>query len=216
MRKYLILFALLPTLLLAQGRAGGKPSAPDKAKLDSLLFVNLVSTDDFPATVSSASPTADQLEKTAERNIYKVKGDTFQVRSLTSDYYVRFTSKATTPIFGTKYPVESAINLLLGYVHARQTKVALTHFQYGQRQQAAIIPLGVLLHQLGHDARAYCGVTSATAENISLVLVFHHPKGNYIHLLTFDFSPSELFETEGTLNAKLRSNIPQHNLKSIL
>ena len=71
----------------------------DKVSADTLLYEQLCAkhvTENYhaPYTVNKRD-----LQSTAERGIYIVKGKSFQVKSLTSDFYVRENRGSYEPIF---------------------------------------------------------------------------------------------------------------------
>ena len=58
-------------------------------------------------------------------------------------------------------------------------------------------------------------MTRINEKEMEALLVFHHPKLNYIHMLQMTISIPRLLDPEYTIDADLYSNIPQDNVKSI-
>jgi len=214
-------FFLLMALLLPLCAAAQKKSDPDKATRDSLLFEQLLVAHDNNRDASAADysqcfPDEARLEKTSERNLYRVKGTAYHVQSLRSDFYVWKQKQAYSAVFGRKFPLESAVNLLLGYADPQQRQVEITHMRYGYSQMSTVARWSTVLALLSKGMNSYCSVTKISSEAAEATVVFHHPKRNYIHMLVVTLPMRELFRADGTFSAKMYTFIPQHNLKDIL
>lgn len=154
-----------------------------------------------------------KLTDTNEEDIKIAEGAWFQVNTMRSDIYVD--NKTHKPVFGKKYPMESAVNLLMNTIDNDTHQLAVTHHQYGNVRKKIMLPLHAVYQILAADKDIYCSVTKIDADNIEANLVMHQPESNYIHLFVIRIPIAELFKKEGVFTADLYSNIPQDNVKSI-
>jgi hypothetical protein len=187
----------------------------DKVSADTLLYEQLCAkhvTENYhaPYTVSKRD-----LQSTAERGIYIVKGKSFQVKSLTSDFYVRENRGSYEPIFDRKYPVESFTNILLNRVKENKLRIEITQHMYGKTRKVPVQNMQNIYDLLARNMDIYCSVTSINKEKIEATLVFHHPRMNFIHLFTVSVPTDALFEEGGLVTAKLHGNIPQSNIRTL-
>ena len=207
-RLWLFLAAFLITAVVsAQDR--------DKVSADTLLYEQLCAshvTENYhaPYTVSKR-----ELQSTAERGIYIVKGKSFQVKSITSDFYVRENRGSYEAIFDKRYPVESFTNILLNRVKQNRLRIDITQHMYGKTKKVPVQDMQNIYDLLARNMDIYCSVTSITREKIEATLVFHHRKLNFIHLFTVSVPTNDLFEDGGLVTANLYGNIPQTNIRTL-
>lgn len=185
----------------------------DKSTADAKVY-NLLSTYTGGRLVSKTFDFShSKLTDTQEDGIKIAEGTKFQINSLRSDIYVDNTTKQ--PVFSKRYPMESAVNLLMNMVGNDAHRINITHHQYGNVRKKVLIPLNAIYLLLAADKDVYCSVTKIDANHIEANLVMHQPKSDYIHLFVVQMSINELFKPEGIITADLYSNIPQDNVKSI-
>lgn len=207
-RKWLLLSVLLvASMAVAQDR--------DKVSADTLLYEQLCASHvaenyHAPLTVSKRD-----LESTAERGIYIVKGKSFQVKSMTSSFYVREKRGSYEPIFDKRYPMESFTNILLNRVKQNKLRIAITQSMYGSSKKVPVQNMQNIYDLLARNMDIYCSVTSINKDKIDATLVFHHRKLNFIHLFVVSVPTEELFEDGGLVTATLYGNIPQHNIRTL-
>lgn len=207
-RKWLFLSVLLVAgMAVAQDR--------DKVSADTLLYEQLCASHvaenyHAPLTVSKRD-----LESTAERGIYIVKGKSFQVKSMTSSFYVREKRGSYEPIFDKRYPMESFTNILLNRVKQNKLRIAITQSMYGSSKKVPVQNMQNIYDLLARNMDIYCSVTSINKDKIDATLVFHHRKLNFIHLFVVSVPTEELFEDGGLVTATLYGNIPQHNIRTL-
>lgn len=207
LRMGLLLTVLIAVTASAQDR--------DKVSADTLLYEQLCAqhiTENYhaPYTVSKRD-----LEATAERGIYLVKGKSFQVKSLTSDFYVRDKRGTYEPIFDKRYPVESFTNILLNRLQQNKLKIAITQHLYGKTKKVPVQNMQNIYDLLARNMDIYCSVTSITKEKMEATLVFHHRKLNFIHLFVVSVPTDDLFDEGGLVTATLYGNIPQSNIRTL-
>ena len=187
----------------------------DKVSADTLLYEQLCAkhvTENYhaPYTVNKRD-----LQSTAERGIYIVKGKSFQVKSLTSDFYVRENRGSYEPIFDKRYPVESFTNILLNRVKENKLKIEITQHMYGNTKKVPVQNMQNIYDLLARNMDIYCSVTSINKEKMEATLVFHHRKLNFIHMFIVSVPTDDLFEEGGVVTAKLYGNIPQSNIRTL-
>ena len=187
----------------------------DKVSADTLLYEQLCAqhvTENYhaPYTINKRD-----LEATAERGIYIVNGKSFQVKSLTSDFYVREKKGTYEPIFDKRYPVESFTNILLNRLKQNKLKIAITQHLYGKTKKVPTQNMQNIYDLLARNMDIYCSVTSITKEKMEATLVFHHRKLNFIHLFIVSVPTDDLFDEGGLVTATLYGNIPQSNIRTL-
>lgn len=157
----------------------------------------------------------EMLKETNERNIFRVMGDAFQVKSLRSDFYVKKEKGKWYPIYDSRYPVESLANLLLARIQNNSHQIELRHHQYGNHIASMTIPLQHLHNLFGPDMELYCRVAIANNNELEAWLVFYQKDEQFIHLLKIRTPTKPLFDQNSTLCGDFYANIPQGNIKSI-
>lgn len=189
--------------------------ATDKADADRLLFQELSAAHGVENWHPELIILADRLAETAERGVYILQGDSFQVKSLRSDIYLRKIDDQWRPIFDSRYPMESLVNLLMNRVRDNRHQLTLHHHQYGGEVPTIVMAMQTFFDVLGRHMDTYCSVTSLNAEEVCAVLVMHQRRLNYIHMLELRIKLSQLFEPEGMVSAELYTNIPQGNVLNV-
>lgn len=207
MRNVFIPLAFITLPMMAQ--------TTDKVDADNLLFETLSAqnvVENYHAPLDTA---AWQLLPTDEKGLWRVAGNSFQVKSLSSDYYVeRLPSGAYRPIASAKHPMETAVNLLLNRLDGNRHRLNLIHHQYGGKNKTLLLAMQAFYDALARQMDLYCSVQLINRDNLHAILVMHHPKRNYIHMLELDL-PTQNLLGEATITAQLYSNIPQDNIKSL-
>lgn len=189
------------------------PEDGDKATADRRVYQLLSEYTGGRLLPKSMDFSKSKLADTNEEGIKIAEGPWFQVNTMRSDIYVD--GKTFKPVFGAKYPMESAVNLLMNVVGNDSHRLTITHHQYGNVRKKIMLPLHAIYQILAADKDIYCSVTKIDARNIEANLVMHQPESNYIHLFVIRMPIDELFKKEGMFAAELYSNIPQDNVKSI-
>ena len=207
---------IITTILMALLTIGSTAIAQtDKAEADRIVFQML--SNETTAENWHPSPVilSDRVRPTAEEGLYVVKGDTFQVRSISSDYYVVKKDGQWTPVNDGRYPLETMVNLMLDRLANNQHQLELRHHQYGGNIPRIIIPMQRLYDLLARNMQLYCSVTHIDKDKMRAVLVFHQERLDFIHMLELKTDPKKLIDPQSTIAADLYTNIPQGNLKNI-
>ena len=201
------LFFLLPTITIAQNRS------LDKADADALVYEQLANNTGGEHFIRNIELNKKILTSTAENNVKLLKGNSFQINSLTSDVYIDYSKKK--PLYDQRYPLESMVNTLMNVVD-NSYLLKITHNQYGNVKKTFTIPLHSIFYVLDANMDSYCSVTKIDKDLIQAILVFHNPRKNYIHMFLLDIPSDQMFKDKGVFSAKLYTNIPQEDVKSII
>lgn len=208
-KRMLVTCLMLPIFL------GMKGQATDKADADQIVFQVLSANHDIENWHPELTVVESELEETAEKGVYIMRGDSFQVKSLRSDIYLWQKNRQWQPLYDTRYPVESFVNLLLNRITDNRHLLELNHHQYGGKVPKIVLPMQTLYDILARPMRLYCNITSVNADEIRAVLVFHNQRLDFIHMLEIRVATKALFDPESIISADLYTNIPQGNVRNI-
>lgn len=209
MQRTLLWVLLLASVSCVYGQA------TDKADADALVFKQLTSGYDTDNWHAELAISESRLEKTAEEGIWLVRGDTFQIASLCSDFYVSREHGQWSVIDDARYPMETAANLLLNRISDNRRQLELTHHQYGGLTPHVVMPMQNLYDLLARHMELYCTVTKVTAAEMQATVVLFHRNLNFIHLLIVKCQTSQITDKTGIITADLYTNIPQGNIKTL-
>ena len=187
----------------------------DKAEADQIVYEMLTSKTQTENWHPGLVIIDSQLQETAEKGIYIVPGDTFQVKSLRSDFYVYKQNNQWTPINDPRYPMETMVNLLQNRSSANQHTLHLRHHQYGGKILEFDIPMQNLFDILARNMQTYCSVTFIDQHEIRAVLVFHQQKLDFIHMLELKVNTRKLHDPQSTISGDFYTNIPQGNVRNL-
>lgn len=216
MRKIKIIafvFILLSNGINAQN--SNVSNRADKVAADNLFFEELSAKHIVENWHDSLNFDMKALQRTNEDGIFIVPGNEFQIKSLSSKYYVKQSAKRCQVIFDKKYPMESFVNLMLNRVQNNTIMLSVAHHQYGGKTAKILIPMQNIYDMLARNMEIFCNVTSINTDKMESVLVFHNKKMNFIHMFVITASTNQLFKDKGVVYADLYSNIPQSNIKSL-
>ena len=203
----IILLLLVPIGVSAQ--------ATDKAEADSMVWQILTAHYEPENWHPKLIVEEARLENSAEKGIYCVKGDIFQVQSLRSDFYVCKKQKKWSVLNDLRFPYETMTNLLLNKIDPNSHRLRITHHQYGNKRPVVTIPMQKLFDILGQHMQIYASITKIDSKEMRAILVFHQKRLNFIHMLEIRLSTDQLSDKNSILTGDLYTNIPQHNIKSI-
>ena len=186
----------------------------DKAEADQIIYkmlTNKMQTENWhPEMIIQEK----RLKPTAEEGIYIVPGDSFQIRSLRSDYYVMRKNNEWITIHDGRYPMETMVNLLMNRINDNRHKLEIRHHQYGGKRPRITMPMQNLFDLLARNTNLYCSVTFIDINEIRAILVFHQSNLDFIHMLELKINTGKLFDPESTLSGDLYTNIPQNYSKA--
>lgn len=190
-------------------------SGTDKVDADSILFQLLSESHIIENWHEPLVIDRQSLRNTAEEGLFIVVGKAFQISSLRSDFYVVRDDNEWKPVDDRRYPMETAVNLLLNRIESNRHILMLTHHQYGGKRPKLMIQMQALYDMLARNMNIYCSMTSIGTKEMQATLVFHNVKRNFIHMLRLTIPTDSLFKPDGMLTADMYTNIPQNNIKSI-
>ena len=214
MKKKVLLLTYVFAWFLV-GMANGQNAKMDKAEADELLYNELKTALPPSSFKEEIVGTEDIIEKTHERNVFKVVGKSYQIESLRSDFYVTQKGGKYVALYDASHPLESFVNLLLNKVKDNRHPLLITHHQYGNVIKKLKMPMANLYNLLGRTMDIYCFVTSIDKNTVSGVLVFHNAKDDIIHLLEVSAETMSVTKADAIIIADLYSNIPQDNIRSL-
>lgn len=188
----------------------------DKAAADSMLYA-VLSQPSLTENWHQPTVIADSmLVPTAEQGVFIVRGESFQVKSLSSAFYVRSAHDGSWQVINdSRYPLETTTNLLLNRLTENKHQLRLRHHQYGGHTPIILMPMQNIYDQMAPGMDLYCSVTAIDSKQIKAIVVFHHRRLDFIHLIQVSIPTARLTEATSTIEAELYSNIPQSNIKSL-
>ena len=187
----------------------------DKAEADQIIYEMLKSKNLTENWQPGLVIQGNQLKETNEKGIFIVLGDSFQIKSLRSDFYVSKKKDQWEPINDARYPLESMVNLLLNHINDNRHVLEIRHHQYGGKKPTITLPMQNLFDLLARNMDLYCSVTYINEHEIRAILVFHQRSLNFIHMLELKVETKNLFDTNSTIIGDFYTNIPQNNVKDI-
>ena len=211
MQRFSFLFSLIFCALVVYAQ-----KTHDKAEADRQVFQELINEREMHHWHPDLIVKEDMLKETQERGVYCVEGTVFQVKSLRADYDLKYDSRKWLPIYDSRYPVESLVNLLLARIDNNLHLLELRHHQYGNHIANMKIPLQRFHDLFGPDMDMYCRVSIPNNDELNAWLVFYQSHNQYIHLLELTIPTKALFVTNGIFYGDLYTNIPQGNIKTFL
>lgn len=209
MKKKLVLLICLYSSLSIGAQA------IDKAEKDLLIYQELTANYEMENWHPDLIVARHMLKETDEKGIFIVKGDSFQVKSIRSDFYVCKNNGQWVPLNDPRFPLETMVNLLMNRIDNNHHQLQVRHHQYGGEIPTVSIPMQKLFDMLARNMQLYCSVTNIEKDEIKAVMIFHQERRNFIHMLELKISMENLFDEESTLTGDLYTNIPQGNVNSI-
>ena len=205
----------LTTIILLALIIGNAFAQTDKAEADQIIYEMLTANNQTENWHPGIVIQENLLKETNEKGIYIVPGDSFQIKSLRSDFYVYRKNNKWEPINEARYPMETMVNLLLNRINNNQHMLEIRHHQYGGKKPTIKLPMQVLFDLLARNMDLYCSVTYINEHEIRAILVFHQRSLNFIHMLELKVKTSKLFDADSTISGEFYTNIPQHNVNDI-
>lgn len=187
----------------------------DKAEADQIIYEMLTAKNQTENWHPGILIQESQLQETNERGIFIVPGDSFQIKSLRSDFYVYKKKGKWEPINDARYPMETMVNLLLNRITDNQHILEICHHQYGGKNPMITLPMQDLFDLLARNMNLYCSVTYINEQEIRAILVFHQRSLNFIHMLELKVYTRKLFDAKSTISGDFYTNIPQNNVNNI-
>ena len=212
MKHILHNIALASVALLLTAPVAAQQKNFDKADADMLVYEQLAGNTGGENYHRTLVVNMDKLADTNEERIKLLRGKSFQISSLRSDIYID--TATGKPVFDRRYPMESAVSLLMNVVD-KNCKVELTQHLYGNRKKKISTALSSVYFVLAADMDIYCNITKIDKDMIEADLVMHNRERNVIHLFVVHMPQDQMFADGGEIRADLYANIPQNDIKNI-
>ena len=167
-------------------------------------------------TYANNSILSDDYRLTPSDNpaVFINKGDTFILKLINEDTYYKKTNKGYELLFDRQFPTESLSNLFFGH-QTNNLKIHVKHSMYGNFSPEFEMKFSDFICFFKDDFKIY--TTSYLKEGeLHSTIVFQNRHYNYIHLLTIKTTEESVFKENGVLTASFNSNIPQHNISSLI
>jgi len=187
----------------------------DKAEADRIIYEMLTAKNQTENWHPGLLIQESRLKETNEKGIYIVLGDSFQIKSLRSDFYIYKKKGQWEPIHDARYPMETMVNLLLNHIADNRHMLEIRHHQYGGKIPTITLPMQDLFDLLARNMNLYCSVTYINEQEIRAILVFHQQSLNFIHMLELKVNTRKLFDADSTISGDFYTNIPQNNVNDI-
>lgn len=187
----------------------------DKKQADQFVYENL---NNDTITKYGSEPVVvnpSHLVKTNERSVFLLRGDYYQSKTLRSDCYVKKNRNNYQAISDKRYPLETFTNQMLNKVQ-NDHLLHVKHHQYGQKIPVLKTSMQSMFAMFLPTMKPYVSVTSINNEEIEAVLVFHHPRLDFIHMLVIKTKTDGLLKKGNVIFGDFYTNIPQDNLNSII
>lgn len=148
------------------------------------------------------------------RGIYVLPGDSYQLASVNADRYYRLAARgAYVPLMDGRHAAESARNLFL-LPCAEGVVARVTQRLYNRRRLDFEVPLSRLLDYCrAQGCRAYVGIETADASQVTGTVVLLNPSYGYLHQLYFQM-PAALPDDPSAhaVRLELYAYVPTHNI----
>ena len=116
-----------------------------------------------------------------------------------------------------KHPVETVANMMLSQQTSGDYSIRMTQVSYGFKNTMFEVPLRQwIAYCQNHDCELYFGVEQITPEgDVDGVVMAVNTAENYNHVLTVHVPQSVLETKTGTVEARLYSYVPTHNVLNL-
>ena len=183
----------------------------NKKELDEDLLRKLgelVSDSSIQASLEMTETSNDSLP------ILILKGSSY-MDQLSSDKYYRWNGTDSILIFEKDLIPYSISNLFLNKVLTGNRKLELNQKLYGGRSFTYSLILKKFISYFENDYKSFVGLEKNDPGLIEGTVVFKHKYFNFIHLLHFKTTPSDIFNDNGNMFANFYTNIPMDNVSNL-
>lgn len=169
------------------------------------------------ADTSFVQPDTAALTSTAQQQFFIRTGGTYLDNRLNANlYYERLDTTAFRLLADASFPAESCANLMLCAATPGHYTLNIEQQLYGYESKQLSVPLGQWLaycQQTG--CQLYFGVESTTGNTVKAIVMAVNSQADYNHLLTFSVPFAVIEQQQGTIEAKLYSFVPMHNVRNL-
>jgi hypothetical protein len=182
----------------------------DNILYDQLKENNCMATADIKKAMTDGSLTS------SDGTVFICKGDTFMFGRLNGDTYYKKGNNGYELIYDENFPKESLSNLFFGNFENKNLRINVTHSMYGNFSPQYEMKLEDFICFFKNDFNIYTASYQREQNEVRSIVIFHNKQYNYIHLLVVNTPKGDIFSTKGVISASFRSNIPQHNIRSLI
>lgn len=207
--------AVLTVFVMVAGILMAQKSNMDKSQADVMVYESLSNSASVNYDADRVDFKTSDLVKTNERTVFILPGDYYQLETLRSDCYLKKKWNGYVVISDMRYPVETFTNQLLNKVKSGHV-LHVKHHQYGQKIPILKTSLQSVFSLFLPTMKPYVSVTSINEKEIEAILIFHHPKLDFIHLFIIKTSTDGLLNNGNVIHGDFYTNIPQDNVKSLI
>lgn len=187
----------------------------DLLEAENAFFQKLKKTDLQIPTIVPKQQNISQLSQ-IKGKLYRKIGicHSEQPSYCTDTYYIRTdASNVATPIYDTRYPALSLINMMAGVVPCHNRKIQTNVHLYGGKIETLSLPFSILYSSLFEDMQCYLKLDMSNPEKYCAHFHFFNEQMQYVHVVEVELSPTTIFKEDAEWNAHLFTFIPEYNKK---
>lgn len=149
-------------------------------------------------------------------SVYISKGDTFMLKAINEDTYYKKTAAGYELIYDRNFPHESLSNLFYWHYANSGLKIHVKHSMYGNFSPEFEMKFADFICFFKNDFNIYTASFQNETGELYATVIFQNKQYNYIHVLSIRTTAKTVFDKNGVLMASFTTNIPQHNIKSLI
>jgi hypothetical protein len=143
-----------------------------------------------------------------------LKGSSY-MDHLSSDTFYKWNGTDSILVFEKNLTPFSISNLFLIKKLTGNRKLELNQKLYGGRSFKYSIYLKNFINYFENDFQSFVGLENNDPDLIEGTVIFSHKYFNFVHLLHFKTTSSEIFNDNGNLTANFYTNIPMNNVSDV-
>jgi hypothetical protein len=147
--------------------------------------------------------------------IVRLKGSSY-MDHLSSDIFYKWNGTDSLLVFEKDLIPYSISNLFLNTKLTGNRNLGLNQKLYGGRSFTYSLFLKNFLTYFENDFQRFVGLENNDKDLIEGTVVFSHKYFNFVHLLHFKTTSSEIFNDNGNLIANFYTNIPMNNVSDVV
>lgn len=176
-----------------------------------------VEKDIINTSVTTALPVnKSNLTATANSSYYIKKGGSYLNGLLTSDLYYKQDDGKYALVCDESHPLESSANMMLSTEFATACQLNVTQVMYGYKKKQYNIPLAQWISYCQNNGcELFYGVESFDEKEIKATVIAVNVAENYNHVLFVTIPNSALVNRRESIDARLETFIPMHNVMNL-
>ncbi|WP_304407869.1 hypothetical protein [Bacteroides acidifaciens] len=152
-----------------------------------------------------------------KEDLYIYPGNTYLNKDISSTIYLH-SGETLTPVWNTKYPLESIANLFLypSSIYGNpQIELKILKHEYGESEIFTIPVADFLTVTESEGCSPYWGVESFEGGNLKGALFLFNRHQGYEHVISVECNPEELIAGKGSIKARASLYIPTNNVDNL-